>query len=95
MQRKLKYFPIQLFAVIMGISGVTIAFAKAYHFLNAPYFIYEGLLFIDAILFFLIFNKHFGSFFGSFDVFDFSIVIASCSTISRLLRKVIKSILIL
>ena len=35
MQRKLKYFPIQLFAVIMGISGVTIAFAKAYHFLNA------------------------------------------------------------
>ena len=56
MQRELKCFPIQLFAVIMGISGLTIAFAKAYHFLNAPYFIYEGLLFIDAILFFLIFT---------------------------------------
>jgi tellurite resistance protein len=56
MSDKLKFFPIQLFAVIMGISGLTIAFAKAYHFLNAPYFIYEGLLVIDTILFFLIFT---------------------------------------
>ena len=56
MQRELKCFPIQLFGVIMGISGLTIAFAKAYHFLNAPYFIYEGLLLIDTILFFFIFT---------------------------------------
>jgi len=56
MQRELKCFPIQLFGVIMGISGLTIAFAKAYHFLNAPYFIYESLLLIDTILFFLIFT---------------------------------------
>ncbi len=52
--RSLKCFPVQLFAVIMGFSGLTIVFAKAYHMLDFPYGIYKALLFIDTALFFLI-----------------------------------------
>jgi tellurite resistance protein len=57
MQRSLKYFPVQLFAVIMGLSGLTIAFAKAWHFLKIDsfQFIYEALLFLDTALFFVVF----------------------------------------
>jgi len=57
MQRSLQYFPVQLFAVIMGLSGLTIAFAKAWHFLKLDSFeyIYKLLLFIDTAMFFVIF----------------------------------------
>ena len=55
MQRSLEYFPVQLFAIIMGLSGLTIAYAKAYHFLHFPKWIYLSLLVVDAILFFIIF----------------------------------------
>jgi len=54
-KRSLKFFPIQLFAVVMGLSGFVIAMAKAYHLIDMPYGIYEGLLFIDTALFFVIF----------------------------------------
>jgi len=54
-QRNLAYFPIQLFAVIMGLSGITIATAKAWHFLNLPiHWLYLLLLVIDTIAFFVI-----------------------------------------
>ncbi|MDD2904836.1 MAG: SLAC1 anion channel family protein [Sulfurimonas sp.] len=53
--RSLEHFPIQLFAVIMGLSGLSIVFAKAYHILNMPYTIYLTLLGIDTVLFFGIF----------------------------------------
>ncbi|MGB3962030.1 MAG: SLAC1 anion channel family protein [Sulfurimonas sp.] len=53
--RSLEHFPIQLFAVIMGLSGLSIVFAKAYHILNMPYAIYLTLLGIDTVLFFGIF----------------------------------------
>jgi len=53
-KRSLEFFPVQLFAVVMGISGLTIAFAKAYHVFDLPYFIYEGLLLLDTLLFLLI-----------------------------------------
>jgi len=53
--RSLEYFPIQLFAVVMGISGLTIVFAKAYHLIDMPYWIYGTLLTIDTILFLGIF----------------------------------------
>lgn len=56
--RSLRFFPVQLFAVIMGVSGLTIAYAKAYHLLNMPYFIYESLLFIDVVLFLVIFTVY-------------------------------------
>jgi len=57
MKRSLKFFPVQLFAVIMGLSGLTIAFAKAWHFLNIETFetVYKILLFIDTLMFFSVF----------------------------------------
>ena len=58
MQRSLQYFPVQLFAVIMGLSGLTIAYAKAYHFLNFPKWIYLFLLAVDTLLFFVIFTAY-------------------------------------
>jgi tellurite resistance protein len=56
--RSLKYFPVQLFAVVMGLSGLTIAYAKAYHFLNLPYWPYFVLLILDTIAFFTIFTLY-------------------------------------
>ncbi|MEO1928157.1 MAG: SLAC1 anion channel family protein [Nautiliaceae bacterium] len=58
--RKLEYFPVQFFAIIMGISGLTIAFAKAWHFLKIEslYYIYQLLLIIDTALFFVIFTTY-------------------------------------
>jgi tellurite resistance protein len=53
--RSLKYFPVQLFAVVMGLSGLTIAYAKAFHFLNFPYWPYFILLILDTVAFFGIF----------------------------------------
>ncbi len=55
LKRSLEYFPIQLFAVVMGLSGFVIVMAKAYHLLDMPYFIYKYLLFFDTVVFFLIF----------------------------------------
>jgi len=54
-KRSLEYFPVQLFAVIMGLSGLSIVFAKAYHLVDMPYWIYITMLLIDTILFFGIF----------------------------------------
>jgi len=54
-QRSLEHLPIQLFAVIMGISGFAIVFAKAYHLIDMPYWIYAVLLFVDTALFLTIF----------------------------------------
>ncbi|HHC11081.1 MAG TPA: C4-dicarboxylate ABC transporter [Campylobacterales bacterium] len=54
-KRSLEYFPIQLFAVVMGLSGLTIVFAKAYHLIHMPYWIYATLLLIDTVLFLAIF----------------------------------------
>ncbi|NPA13192.1 MAG: C4-dicarboxylate ABC transporter [Aquificae bacterium] len=53
--RSLEGFPVQLFAVVMGLSGLTIAYAKAYHFLEIPAFFYHTLLVLDTVVFFLIF----------------------------------------
>jgi tellurite resistance protein len=53
--RSLQYFPVQLFAVIMGLSGLTIAYAKAYHFLNLSYWPYFILLILDTAAFFGVF----------------------------------------
>lgn len=54
-KRSLEHFPIQLFAVVMGVSGLAIVFAKAYHLMDMPYWIYGILLFIDTVLFLGIF----------------------------------------
>ena len=57
-QRSLQHLPIQLFAIVMGMSGFAIMFAKAYHILDMPYSIYITVLFIDTILFFAIFTAY-------------------------------------
>lgn len=54
-QRSLEHLPVQLFAVIMGVSGFAIIFAKAYHLIDMPYWIYGVLLFVDTVLFLTIF----------------------------------------
>ncbi len=56
--RSLQYMPIQLFAIIMGLSGFAIMFAKAYHLLGLPYYIYTAVLFIDTALFLIIFTAY-------------------------------------
>jgi len=56
--RSLEHFPVQLFAIIMGVSGLTIMFAKASHIIDAPIWIYYALLAIDTILFFVIFTTY-------------------------------------
>ncbi len=57
-KRSLEYFPIQLFAIIMGLSGLSIVFAKAYHLIGMPYWIYITMLLIDTVLFFGIFTLY-------------------------------------
>jgi len=57
-KRSLEYFPVQLFAVIMGLSGLSIVFAKAYHLIDMPYWIYITMLVIDTVLFFWIFTTY-------------------------------------
>ena len=57
-KRSLEFFPIQLFAVVMGVSGLAIAFGKAYHLFGVPYVIYAGLLLIDTLLFLSIFTLY-------------------------------------
>ncbi len=56
--RSLSCFPVQLFAVIMGLSGLTIVYAKAYHTLGYGYGWYQFLLIVNTILFFLIFGAY-------------------------------------
>ena len=56
--RSLQHMPIQLFAIIMGLSGFAIMFAKAYHIISMPYWIYVTILFIDTLLFLVIFTAY-------------------------------------
>jgi len=57
-KRTLEHMPIQLFAIIMGLSGFAIVFAKAYHILGMPYWIYASVLFVDTVLFLVIFTAY-------------------------------------
>ena len=57
-KRSLEHFPVQLFAIIMGLSGLSIVFAKAYHLIDMPYWIYGTLLFVDTVLFLGIFTAY-------------------------------------
>lgn len=51
MNEKLKYFPITAFAIIMGLAGLSIVFAKFYHMQWLPKIFYELLLFTTLFLF--------------------------------------------
>jgi len=51
MKEKLKYFPITAFAIIMGLSGLTIVFAKFYHMQWLPEWPFKVFLFFTFGLF--------------------------------------------
>ncbi len=51
MKEKLQFFPITLFAVIMGLSGLSIVFGKFYHMQWMPKIFYDALLFFTFALF--------------------------------------------
>ncbi|GAB6035031.1 SLAC1 anion channel family protein [Galenea microaerophila] len=55
-KRDLSLFPVQFFAVLMGISGLSIVYAKASHVLDFSLIWYWSLLAINTLLFFLIFT---------------------------------------
>lgn len=57
-KRSLEHMPIQLFAMIMGLSGFAIMLAKAYHLLDFPFWVYEAALFVDCTLFLVIFTGY-------------------------------------
>jgi len=57
-KRTLEFMPIQLFAIIMGLSGFAIMFAKAYHVFGVPYWIYTSILFIDTVVFLVILTAY-------------------------------------
>jgi tellurite resistance protein len=48
---KIQYFPITLFAIVMGLTGLAIAFEKAHHVLHLPYWIFLLLLTLSILLF--------------------------------------------
>jgi tellurite resistance protein len=51
MKERLQFFPVTAFAIIMGISGLTIVFGKFYHMQWMPKFLYDGFLFFTTVLF--------------------------------------------
>ncbi len=54
MNEKIQHFPITSYAIVMGLSGLTIAFGKFYHMQWLPKFFYDGLLFFSFALFLVI-----------------------------------------
>ena len=51
---RIKHFPIPFFAVVMGLSGLAIAYQKAHHLFQTPKIIYEFLMFSAAAAFVVI-----------------------------------------
>ena len=53
MKEKIRYFPVTSFAIVMGLSGLTIAFGKFYHQQWLPRFLYDFGVFTILALFLL------------------------------------------
>jgi len=51
---RLKFFPIMMYAIVMGISGLTIAYQKAVEFLGFPHIIGNTLMYVALGLFAII-----------------------------------------
>lgn len=58
LNKRLQYFPITFFSIIMGMAGLTIALSKAYHLQWLPEWPFLGMLFITTILFLTIFSLY-------------------------------------
>lgn len=54
MKEKLQHFPITAYAVVMGLSGLSIVLGKFYHMQWAPKFFYDSILFFTFALFLVI-----------------------------------------
>jgi tellurite resistance protein len=48
---RLQYFPVMMFAIVMGLSGLTIAWQKAGMWLSLPESIGEYLMYLDTVVF--------------------------------------------
>ncbi len=53
-KNRLKFFPIMMYAVVMGMSGLTIMYQKAAHWLDFPHIIGNSLMYITTAIFFTI-----------------------------------------
>jgi tellurite resistance protein len=54
-ENRLKFFPIMMFAIIMGFSGITITYQRAHEIINFPSFIGTFLVYLTTIGFILVF----------------------------------------
>ena len=54
MKEKLQYFPITSYAIVMGLSGLTILLGKFYHLQWLPKYFYDSFLFFSFSLFLFI-----------------------------------------
>ncbi|MEA3354102.1 MAG: SLAC1 anion channel family protein [Campylobacterota bacterium] len=48
---RLKFFPIMMYAIVMGMGGLTITYQKAHQWLSFPHFIGESLMYLTTLLF--------------------------------------------
>ncbi|MEA3512585.1 MAG: SLAC1 anion channel family protein [Campylobacterota bacterium] len=53
-KNRLKFFPIMMYAIVMGMSGLTITYQKAHMWLDFPEIIGETLMYITTIVFVII-----------------------------------------
>jgi tellurite resistance protein len=51
---RLKFFPIMMFAIVMGLSGLTIVYEKAHEIFKIPSIIGNSLLVLDIVIFMII-----------------------------------------
>lgn len=51
---RLKFFPIMMYAIVMGMSGLTITYQKAALWLSFPHFVGEILMYITTIIFVIV-----------------------------------------
>ncbi len=58
LQSKLPHFPVSVFSIVMGLSGLTIALSKFYHLQWLPKLLFDMLLGIDFLVFLLLFTLY-------------------------------------
>lgn len=62
-KNRLKFFPIMMFAVVMGLSGITITYQKASLWLDFPHIIGEVLMYLTTIVFIFVSYMYIKKFF--------------------------------
>ncbi|MEA2050497.1 MAG: SLAC1 anion channel family protein [Campylobacterota bacterium] len=53
-QNRLKFFPIMMYAIVMGMSGLTITYQKAGEWLAFPHIIGSSLMYITTLIFIIV-----------------------------------------